>query len=66
MELFGVKEVINSWACRQKRLDKIGAMSMAKQCRVNMKLPSNEAAESVTTDNIYYVLTYRINVYNTN
>lgn len=31
-----------------------------------MKLPTNEAAESVTTDNSYNVLTYRINVYNTN
>ena len=66
MELLGVNEVINSWACRQERIDKIGAMSMPKKCRVNMKLPPDEVAESVTTDNNYNVLTYRINVYNTN
>jgi hypothetical protein len=66
VELLGVKEVMNPWACRQERLDKIGAMSMSKQCRVNVKLPTNEAAESVTTDNSYNILTYRINVYNTN
>jgi hypothetical protein len=31
-----------------------------------MKVPPDEVAESVTTDNNYNVLTYRINVYNTN
>ena len=41
-------------------------MSVPKKCKVNMKLPPDEAAENVTTDNDYKVLTYRINVYNTN
>ena len=33
-----VKEVINSWACRQKRLDKIGAMNVNMKCHWT-KLP---------------------------
>ncbi len=48
------------------RLDKISTMSMPKQCKVNRKLPPDETAENVTTDNNNKILTHRINVYNTN
>ena len=65
-EPLGVKDVIDSWQADKGRIDKISTMSMPKQCKVNMKQTPDKAAENVTTDNNYKVLTYRINVYNTN